>query len=155
MSRSVIETVLGAVVLAVAAVFLVFAYQTADLRAGNGYMLTARFNDVGGLERGTEVTLGGVVVGSVVDLGIDPATYRAEVTMNIDSAIQVPDDSIAVIGSQSLLGGKVLSLQAGASEDMLQPGDMFEYTQSNPGIEQMLGQVIFSLQNLGGEDSAQ
>lgn len=155
MSRSVIETVLGAVVLAVAGFFLFFAYSTANLKAADGYSLLARFNDISGLERGTDVTVGGVIVGSVTGLSVNPQTYQAEVIMNIDSSIEIPDDTVAAIASASLLGGKTLNLQPGGSTEMLADGDQIEFTQSNPGIEQLLGQVIFSLQKLGSEEGAQ
>lgn len=155
MSRSVIETVLGAVVLGVAAMFLFFAYSTADLNAADGYQLTARFTDISGLERGTDVTVGGVIVGSVVDIRIVPETYQAEIVMNLDTAIELPDDTVALITSASLLGGKNLSLQPGGSMDMIEPGGAVEYTQSTPGLEQLLGQVIFSLQSLGSDEGSQ
>jgi len=151
MSRSIIETILGAVVLAVAGLFLFFAYRTADLNAASGYEVTAKFNDISGLERGTDVTVGGVTVGSVIDIAINPQTYKAEVVMSINEEIELPDDTVAIIASASLLGGKTLSLNPGGSFDMIEPGGALEYTQSTPGIEQLLGQVIFSLQNLGSE----
>ncbi len=152
MSRSIIETILGAVVLAVAGLFLFFAYQTVDLNAASGYEIKAEFSDISGLERGTDVTVGGVAVGSVVDIAINPQTYRAEVIMSIDDQIEIPDDTVAIIASASLLGGKTLSLNPGGSFDMIEPGGSLEYTQSTPGIEQLLGQVIFSLQSLGSEN---
>lgn len=149
MSRSVIETVLGAVVLAVAGLFLFFAYRSVDLNAADGYLVKAQFLNINGLERGTPVTIGGVNVGSVADVSIDPTTYRAEVVMKIDSVIEIPDDSTAVIGSASLLGGQTMSIQIGGSPDMIEPGGLVEFTQTTPGIEQLLGQFVYSLQGLG------
>ncbi len=86
MKRNVIETVLGAVVLLVAGVFLLFAYNSADLRPVAGYQVTARFNAVDGLTVGSDVRVGGIKVGSVVGQAIDIADYRAVVTMSIKPA---------------------------------------------------------------------
>ena len=43
MKGNVIETVMGAVVLVVAALFLLFAYRTSELRAVSGYPVSADF----------------------------------------------------------------------------------------------------------------
>ena len=48
MRRNLVETVLGAIVLAVAAVFVVFAVQTGDVGTVAGYRLTANFVKAGG-----------------------------------------------------------------------------------------------------------
>ena len=42
MGRNLVETLMGAVVLAVAAIFLVFAYSRADVGEVKGYTLTAQ-----------------------------------------------------------------------------------------------------------------
>lgn len=155
MRRNVIETVLGAVVLVVAGFFLAFAYKSADLRKVEGYSLTANFNSIGGLQNGADVRISGVKVGSVAGLTLDPATYLAVVHLTVDPSIKLPRDTIALVASESLLGGKYLSLEPGGDPDILKPGARIEYTQSTPGFEQLLGQVIFSLQNVGKQQSGQ
>jgi len=84
MRRSVIETIMGAVVLVVAALFLFFAYTTSNVRAIGGYQLVARFNRVDGIAPGSEVRLSGIKVGSVLSTHLDPKTYLAEVRMIIE-----------------------------------------------------------------------
>jgi hypothetical protein len=71
MRRNVIETVLGGVVLIVAAVFLVFAYNSADLRPVAGYRVSGQFGAIDGLTVGSDVRVAGVKVGSVVGESID------------------------------------------------------------------------------------
>jgi len=149
MRRNIIETVLGAVVLLVAGFFLVFAYTSADLRKVKGYPLTAQFTSIGGLQNGADIRISGVKVGSVAGLTLDPATYLAVVHLSIDPSVKLPRDTVALVASESLLGGKYLSLEPGGDADQLAPGARIEYTQSTPGFEQLLGQVIFSLQNVG------
>lgn len=155
MRRNVIETVLGAVVLAVAAVFLIFAYSSADLRSVSGYDVSASFSSVGGLQNGSDVRISGVKVGSVVDQTLDPTTFLAVVRMTIDPSIKLPEDTVAVIASESLLGGRYMALEPGGAEEIIQPGGRIAYTQSTPGIEQLLGQVIFSLSSGGQGGAAQ
>ncbi len=155
MRRNIIETVLGAVVLVVAGFFLAFAYKSADLHKVEGYDLTANFNSIGGLQNGADVRISGVKVGSVVGLTLDPASFLAVVHLAISPTIKLPRDTIALVASESLLGGKYLSLEPGGDADLLKPGDRVQYTQSTPGFEQLLGQVIFSLQNVGKQQGGQ
>ncbi|HYD32029.1 MAG TPA: outer membrane lipid asymmetry maintenance protein MlaD [Azospirillaceae bacterium] len=149
MRRNVIETVLGAVVLLVAGFFLVFAYTSSDLSAVKGYEVTANFSSVGGLQNGSDVRISGVKVGTVVSQTLDAKTYLAVVRMSVDPNIKLPKDTVALIASESLLGGKYMALEPGGDPDMIPAGGRIEYTQSTPGIEQLLGQVIFSLQSMG------
>ena len=86
---------------------------------------------------------------------LDPATFLAVVHLTLDPSIKLPRDTIALVASESLLGGKYLSLEPGGDPDLLKPGSRIEYTQSTPGFEQLLGQVIFSLQNVGKQQSGQ
>lgn len=149
MRRNVIETVLGAVVLAVAVFFLVFAYTSANLHQVSGYPLNASFSNISGIQAGSDVRISGVKVGSVSGLTLDPKTYLAVVHMTIDPSYKLPNDTVATVASESLLGGKYMSLEPGGSDTMIPPGGKVQYTQSSPGLEQLLGQVIFSLQNVG------
>lgn len=154
MRRNMIETVLGAVVLAVAAFFLVFAYTSADLRRVEGYTVTAGFSSISGIAAGSDVRISGVKVGSVTGMTLDPKSFQAVVSMSIDPGVKLPADTAAVVASESLLGGKFMSLEPGGEEDTIQPGGRIAYTQSSPGLEQLLGQVIFSLQNVGKQGDA-
>ncbi len=155
MRRNVIETVLGGVVLAVAGFFLAFAYTSADLRKVDGYEITANFSSISGLQSGADVRISGVKVGSVTALTLDPKSYQAVAHMSIHPDIKLPTDTAAVIASESLLGGKYLSLEPGGESEMIKPNGRVEYTQSTPGIEQLLGQVIFSLQNMSSKPDGQ
>jgi phospholipid/cholesterol/gamma-HCH transport system substrate-binding protein len=99
MTGNVIETVMGAVVLVVAAVFLFFAYTTSQVRAVQGYQVTAQFERVGSLRDGADVRIAGVKVGSVVSETLDPKTFLAAVRVSIDPAYKLPDDTVAEIVS--------------------------------------------------------
>ena len=58
MRGNVVEALLGAVVLVVAAGFLVFAYSSTDLAAVEGYQVHAKFDRIDGLIVGGDVRLG-------------------------------------------------------------------------------------------------
>lgn len=154
MKRSVIETVLGAVVLFIAGFFLVFSYRTANVGAVEGYEVFAEFPGIGGLKPGDDVQISGVKIGTVRSVMLDPDSYLARVYMSIDTSIQLPDDTAALISSESLLGGRFLALEPGASETMLTPGGKIEYTQAPQNLEQLLGKFIFNMEN-GKEEAAE
>lgn len=146
MKRSVIETVLGAVVLVLAGFFLVFSYRTANISKVSGYDITASFSGIGGLAVGDDVRIGGVRIGSVNNVALDDKTYLAVVTMSINPSVKLPDDTAAIISSDSLLGGRYLEIQPGASDEMLKPGQQIKYTQAPQNLEQLLGKFIFNMQ---------
>jgi phospholipid/cholesterol/gamma-HCH transport system substrate-binding protein len=144
MSGNVIETVMGAVVLVVAAVFLFFAYSTSQVRAVTGYPLTAQFQSVDGIRDGSDVRIGGVKIGSVAAELLDPKTFSATLKMSINPEYKLPDDTVAEITSPSLLGDKIVSLVPGGSEKNIPPGGQIKYTQSAVSLENLIGQMIFS-----------
>ena len=152
MKRNVIETVLGAVVLGVAILFLAFSYSSANMGSSDGYELKARFSSIGGLSIGDKVVISGVKVGSVSRIELDKASYLADVFLDIGNEYQLPDDTAAFISSESLMGGLYMQLEPGASEDMLEEGGLIEYTQAPQNLEQLLGQFIFSMQDDEEED---
>lgn len=155
MKRNIIETVLGAVVLLVAGLFLTFSYSTSNVGAVSGYEVKAVFDNIGGLSVGDKVVVSGVKVGSVSDVVLNKETYLAEVILDIEKQYLIPDDTGARITSESLLGGLYMQLEPGGSEDMIEPGGAIEYTQSPQNLEQLLGKFIFTMQNnKDSEDSS-
>ena len=144
MRRSTIETVLGAVVLLTAGVFLIFSYQTADVSGGGGgYKLSATFTDIGSLNVGDAVQMAGVSVGTVSNIELNEY-FEAKVTMVIKSDIEIPVDSTATITSASLLGGQYLGLQPGGALDNLKKGGEITYTQPHVSLQELLGKFIYS-----------
>ena len=144
MRGNVIETVMGAVVLVVAALFLVFAYKTSQLREVPGYQVTADFERVDGIHRGSDVRIGGIKIGSVVSEELDPKTFLAMLHVSIEPSVQLPDDTVAEIVSAGLLGDKYLSLVPGGSDKTIPPGGKIKYTQSSVSLEHLIGQMIFT-----------
>lgn len=144
MTRNFLETILGAVVLAVAVVFFFYAYQSSQSGGSEGYALLAQFNRVDGLDDGADVRIGGIKVGSVTAQVLDPETYQAKVNFTVQNNVELPLDTSAAIMSDGLLGGKYLSLEPGGDIDMLEAGDEITITQSSVRLEDLIGQLIYS-----------
>ncbi len=144
MTRNVLETLLGAIVLVVAIGFLTFAYRSSQVRDTGGYELIARFTRVDGLERGADVRISGIKIGTVVNQSLNPETYQAEVRFSVRDDLQLPLDTSAAVVSDGLLGGKYLALLPGGEIDMLKPGDQVTLTQSSINVEDLIGHMIFS-----------
>lgn len=151
--RSVAEVLIGAVVLLVAAGFLAYAVAHSGRSTTSGYTLYAKFDHIDGLGAGADVRVAGVKVGSVNEERIDPKSFEAVVGFSVRNDIKLPKDSAAIITSESLLGGKYLSLQAGGDDTMLQPGQSITITQGSVSLEELLGKFIFSMTNVqkGGQ----
>jgi len=143
MGRNVIETIMGAVVLLVAGIFLFFAFQGAQVSAVEGYRVNAVFYKIGGLSRGSDVRISGIKVGTVVDNRLNPETYDAVVTMSIEPKVKLPEDTVASITSEGLLGGKYVSLQPGTDKTFIPEGGTISKTQDFRSLEDQVGEIIF------------
>lgn len=145
--RSIAEMATGAVILAVALLFLGYAVLNSGRGSvgGDGIRLTARFDRIDGLANGADVRIAGVRVGSVVDSRIDPQTFGAELTMRVDRNLQLPDDTSAEVTSEGLLGGRYVSLVPGGSDKVLADGGRITQTQGSVSLESLLGRFIFSV----------
>lgn len=143
MKNNILETILGAIVLAIATFFVVFAYNSSATPKA-GYTVTASFDGIDGLVSGNDVRIGGVKIGHITNMDIDTKTYQAKISMNIAPHIPLPKDTSAAVVSESLLGGKYISLTPGGDEEKLKDGESIEYTQSSLNFEQLLGKFLFS-----------
>ena len=146
--RNVAEVLVGALVLVVAAGFLVYALTQSGRAGTTGYPLKASFDHIDGLTVGSDVRLAGVKVGSVTREEIDPKTYNAVVTLSVRDGLEIPKDSSAEVLSASLLGGEYLSIGPGGDSAMLKPGESFTVTQGAISLEQLLGKFIFSVTSM-------
>lgn len=148
------ETILGAVVVAVAVAFLAFAVTRAgSAQAAGGYEVWARFQRIDGIAVGTDVRLAGVKVGAVNKVALDPETYLARVTMTVDPAVKLPDDSSARVSTDGLLGGAYVSLDPGGSEAMLAPGGEILNTQGSVDLLTLLAAAAGGAGGSGGAEN--
>jgi phospholipid/cholesterol/gamma-HCH transport system substrate-binding protein len=144
MASHATETLIGAIVLAVAGGFLVYAANTADvaLGGGSGYPLQAEFRQAEGLSVGSDVRLSGIKIGSITSLGLNRENFFARVSMAIENDVKLPEDSVAKIASEGLLGGSFVAIDPGGSEFMLEPGAAFLHTQGSINLIDLVSKAI-------------
>jgi phospholipid/cholesterol/gamma-HCH transport system substrate-binding protein len=120
------------------------------LRAVTGYDVTATFLKVGGLERGSDVRISGINVGTVTNQRLDPQTFEAKVTMSISPDVSLPADTTAAIVSDGLLGGKYINLVPGQAAERIAAGGAISRTRDSQSLEDLVGEIIFLATNSGG-----
>ena len=136
----------GLFVLLGGAALVFLALQSANLLQLNfrpGYVVTARFDNIGGLKPKAAVRSAGVVVGRVQSISFDDKTYQARVALEIDKRYVFPKDSSLKILTSGLLGDQYVGMEAGADEHNLADGDTVTATQSAVVLENLIGQFLY------------
>jgi phospholipid/cholesterol/gamma-HCH transport system substrate-binding protein len=149
MQNNSFETMMGALVILVAAGFLYFAYTSTSSGSLGGYELNARFASADGIATGTDVRLHGVKVGRVASLELDPKTYAVNAGISLRNDIKVPDDSSIKVTSAGIMGSSYLAIQPGGSEKMLPPGGEITNTQGSIDLMGLIGRAMYG--NAGGK----
>jgi len=145
MGKKGIETLVGLFVLLGLLALVFLALQAANLgsfKGGASYVLTARFDNIGGLKPRAPVRSAGVNVGRVTSIGLDPVTYQGVVTMAIQDAYKFPKDTSAKILTAGLLGDQYIGLEPGPSEQNLTDGQVITQTQSAVVLENLIGMFL-------------
>jgi phospholipid/cholesterol/gamma-HCH transport system substrate-binding protein len=144
-----LEIGVGLFVAAGLAALFMLAMQVSNLSAnisGESYMVTAAFQNIGGLKVRSPVTVSGVRVGRVEAIDYDTSAYEAVVHLRIeDKYNSFPDDTSASIFTAGLLGEQYIALQPGGSENNLKAGDRIHLTQSALVMEQIIGQFLYNV----------
>ncbi len=145
MKDSLVETAVGAGVIAIAAIFFYYVYQTSgEGKASAGYRIVAEFDNVGAIDVGTDVRLAGIKVGTVEAQELNPENFQARVTMAIDPSIRLADDSSAKITNEGLLGGAFIALEPGGGEAKLENGGEISNTQGAIDVWKLVSDAMFS-----------
>jgi phospholipid/cholesterol/gamma-HCH transport system substrate-binding protein len=133
------ETLIGAVVVAVAVAFLAFAYFRTGAGSLSGYEILAKLPKADGLAVGTDVRLAGIKIGTVTDLTLDPKTYLVTVHMNIRDDIKLPVDSSVLVTQSGFLGGQYLSITPGGDDKLMTAGSYFQNAQGSIDVMGLVG----------------
>jgi phospholipid/cholesterol/gamma-HCH transport system substrate-binding protein len=146
MSKNIVETLVGALVILIALSFFYSAYKTTEISVNTdqSYMLFAKFDRADGINLGSEVKVGGIKVGKVMEQKLDPESYQAIIGMVIKNEVKLPIDSTAEIIGNGLLGEKYVSLIPGIDEEKLADKSTIEFTQSSVSLESLIGKFIFN-----------
>lgn len=147
-NKHTIEIWVGMFVAAGLAALFMLAMKVSNISAfadDEGYLVTARFENIGGLKIRSPVSMAGVRVGRVADITFDAKTYEAVVAMRISAQYPtLPKDSSASIFTAGVLGENYVGLEAGARDDYLKEGDEIKITQSAVVLENLIGQFLFN-----------
>lgn len=143
MAENKAEVAVGGLVLAAALGFGFYVMQSTGMSGPSGsYPLQASFRSAEGISVGTDIRLAGVKVGTITDMALNPETFRADATLSIKDAIQIPDDSAIAITSEGLLGGNFVEVIPGASFDYLASGDEIVDTQGSVSLVSLLMKFV-------------
>ncbi|EJK2113777.1 outer membrane lipid asymmetry maintenance protein MlaD [Vibrio navarrensis] len=148
------ELWVGSFVLAGICAILVMIFQVADVKglgSGDSYALKAEFDNIGSLKVRSPVKVGGVVIGRVSSIELNPQTLVPIVTLSINSRYnQFSETSSVQILTSGLIGEQYIGLVPGFvfdDEQMLKDGDFIEDTKSALVLEDLIGQVLYSVGN--------
>ncbi|MBT5107238.1 MAG: MCE family protein [Rhodospirillaceae bacterium] len=155
MDRETQNIWIGAAVFVIVPVFLA-VFFTGDVRTKQvqGFELTAHYNRVDGVSVGAKVLLAGIPVGQVRRLEFDAEGQQAILTFLIQDGIKLPNDTVAMIVSDGLMGGKFIKLEPGGEIDLLQPGDVFTYVQDAVLVESVLEKIVLRAESKRRKDRA-
>lgn len=154
-SQRSIESYVGLFILAAGLALVILAFKVSGLTTlfkSDGYIVTAYFDDIGGLKVRAPVKVGGVLIGEVTGISLDPASFKAIVNMHINKKFSdIPSDSSASILTAGLLGDNYIELTPMYSQDVLKNGSVIQYTHPAMILERLIGQFLFKVG--GGSDS--
>lgn len=153
MQRSKIDVWVGLFVLLGAAAILFLALKAGNLLTLSfdpTYVVTARFDNIGGLKPKSAVKSAGVVIGRVQAIKFDDKTFQASVEIALNKGVSFPKDSSAKILTAGLLGEQYIGLEPGYEQTNLAQGDAIKTTQSAIVLENLISQFLFSKAADGG-----
>ena len=143
-----IEFAVGAFLLLALASLLVLALASTNGRwsvTGDTYPLTARFSTIGALRPNAPVKIGGVAIGHVAKIDVDPVKFDTVVTLAVNKRYDtLPSDTAAGIFTSGLLGESYVGLTPGGDPESLKAGDEIYLTQSAVDLIQLVGKYMFS-----------
>lgn len=159
LSQRTIEIFVGIFLMGAILALIFLAFKVSGLTSffsKDGYEVTAAFDDIGQLKVRGPVKIGGVTVGEVTRIKLDPESYRAVVTIRINPKIKdIPNDSTASILTAGLLGDNYIALTPMYSQEFLKEGSVIEDTHSAMILEKMIGQFLFSVGHSDSNKSKQ
>lgn len=149
MTTRLTEIWVGVFVAAGMAALFMLAMKVSNLSTyneGEGYIVTARFEDISGLKERSPVTMAGVRIGRVKAITFDNDSLQAVVTMRIQTRHNaLPKDTSASIYTAGLLGEKYVGLEPGGDDKSLKQGDVVKLTQDSLVLEKLIGQFVTNM----------
>jgi phospholipid/cholesterol/gamma-HCH transport system substrate-binding protein len=149
LSQRNIDIFVGLFLLAATLGLITLAFKVSGLTSffqEPGYTVTADFDDIGQLKVRAAVKMGGVTVGEVTGINLDPTSFKAIVKMRIHAAVnEIPNDSSASIMTAGLLGDNYVAITPMYGTEFLKNGSQIQETHSAMILEKLIGQLIFKV----------
>ena len=146
MQQGVLETFIGFVVIIITTVFFLYAYNVSDAaKPSGGYVICANFENIEGLNVGSDVKLSGIKIGYVESITLENKTFFAKVDLRINQDIKIPEDSRVIVSTSGLIGNKYIRINPGASDETITAGEKFKFTQSALNIEDLIAKLMYSI----------
>jgi len=144
MRRENMEILAGVLVLLLAAAAVTLAFRSSGLEAVSGYTIDAEFDNVSGVNLGTEVRLSGVKVGTVTDKHLAEEGDLAILQLSIGADYRIPADSRVRILPEGLLGNAYVQLEPGGALEDMEPGAFVAYdrTQGAVNVVDLLSRFV-------------
>ncbi|OGT37520.1 MAG: outer membrane lipid asymmetry maintenance protein MlaD [Gammaproteobacteria bacterium RIFCSPHIGHO2_12_FULL_37_14] len=147
LSQRLIELLVGLFLLIAFIALTILAFKVSGLTSlfpGKSYVVTAAFDDIGGLKVRSPIKIGGVQIGEVTNIKLDPVTFKAIVSLRIsDEYNTIPDDSSAGIFTAGLLGDNYIAITPMYNKVVLKNGSTLEFTNSALVLEKLIGQLLY------------
>lgn len=146
-NQRIVEITVGIFVVLGISALVTLAFKVSNISAlaeQDGYYITAKFTNIGGLKVKAPVAMAGVRVGRVAGIEFDQDSFKAVVRMRINPQYsKLPSDSSASILTSGVLGESYIGLDAGADEQFLKEGSEITLTQSAVILENLVGKFLF------------
>lgn len=139
--REYLVGAVAAVVLALGLILVVLTNRAGHKTDDGLFHLMADFERVDGVHLGTAVRVAGVNVGTVAQMSVD-GRGRAVLGFRFDSALDLPDDTAAVIETDGIFGQKYVELRPGGSDRNLKNGARISFTQDAVILEDLVALIV-------------
>lgn len=145
MKSNTFETLVGVLVLIIAALFIYMSMEVSDSRQklASGYRILAEFSNIDGINIGSDVKISGMKVGSVLDMRLDQ-NYKSLLVIKLPNDLRIPVDSIFKVSTSGLIGNKFINIKIGADDEFFKNNDKVEFTESSMDLEDLIARFIFN-----------
>ncbi len=115
---------------------LVLSTQVNNIGSWNkqGYRVYAYINDATGLEKNSNVSMNGVKIGEITDVGVEGR--RVKLRLFINEAVDIASDSVVVIAQESVLGAKMVNIVQGKSATSVKDGGELAHFKQYASLDQ-------------------
>ena len=148
MKNSSFETLIGVLVIIVSILFLYLASKVSNGKQNitNNYKVYAVFDNIDGINIGSDIKISGVKIGSVADVQLNE-NYKAKLLLKLPKNLNIPSDSIFKVSTSGLIGSKFINIKIGGDEEFLKDGDVADFTESSMALEDLISRLIFNKEN--------